>query len=73
MLNQSTPIAQPGAFAQSGLIAALAAKTRSGYSLDQKFYCDDEVFAVGMQQIVSRKWIVAGHPLRERHRPFIFA
>jgi hypothetical protein len=65
MLNQSTPIGQSSAFAQSGLIAALAAKARSGYSLDQRFYCDDEVFAADMQQIVSRKWYPAqfGLPL----------
>jgi hypothetical protein len=58
MLNQSTSIGPSSAFAPSGVIAALAAKTRSGYSLDQKFYCDDEVFAADMQQVVSRKWMV---------------
>ena len=66
MLNQSTSIGPSSAFAQSGLIAALAAKARSGYSLDQRFYCDDEVFAADMQQIVNRKWIVAGHVDRVR-------
>jgi Rieske 2Fe-2S family protein len=46
----------------------LAAKTRSGYSLDQRFYCDDEVFAADMQKIVTRKWIVAGHIDRVRKK-----
>jgi Rieske 2Fe-2S family protein len=43
------------------LLADLAAHTRSGYSLDQRFYCDDAVFAADMREIVMRKWIVAGH------------
>jgi hypothetical protein len=34
---------------ETTLIAALAANTRSGYSLDQRFYCDDEVFAADMR------------------------
>src|SRR5271169_4423861 len=68
MLNQSTAIAPSSALAQSGLMAALAAKARSGYSLDQRFYCDDEVFAADMQQIVNRKWIVAGHVDRVRKK-----
>jgi Rieske 2Fe-2S family protein len=50
------------------VIAPLAAKTRSGYSLDQRFYCDDEVFAADMQKIVTRKWIVAGHIDRVRKK-----
>ena len=45
----------------SSLMAKLAAETRCGYSLDRKFYCDDEVFAADMDSVVSRKWIVAGH------------
>jgi Rieske 2Fe-2S family protein len=54
--------------AQPSLIAALAAKTRSGYSLDQRFYCDDEVFAADMREVVMRKWIVAGHIDRVRRK-----
>jgi phenylpropionate dioxygenase-like ring-hydroxylating dioxygenase large terminal subunit len=68
MLNHSAPNPPSSAFAPSGVIASLAAKARSGYSLDQKFYCDDEVFAADMQQIVSRKWIVAGHADRVRRK-----
>jgi phenylpropionate dioxygenase-like ring-hydroxylating dioxygenase large terminal subunit len=54
--------------AQRALIAALAAQTRSGYSLDQRFYCDDEVFAADMREIVSRKWLVAGHTDQVRRK-----
>ena len=42
--------------------------TGSGYSLDQRFYCDDEVFAADMREIVARKWIVAGHVDRVRRK-----
>ena len=53
---------------RSTLIAPLAAKARSGYSLDQRFYCDDAVFAEDMKEIVSRKWLVAGHIDRVRKK-----
>jgi phenylpropionate dioxygenase-like ring-hydroxylating dioxygenase large terminal subunit len=53
---------------RSSLIAPLAAKTRSGYTLDQRFYCDDAIFAEDMAQIVTRKWIVAGHIDRIRRK-----
>jgi Rieske 2Fe-2S family protein len=52
----------------SDLIARLTARTRSGHSLDQSFYCDDAVFAADMERIVSRKWIVAGHVDRVRRK-----
>lgn len=45
----------------SSVVTSLATQTKSGYSLDRSFYCDDEVFAADMQQVVGRKWIVAGH------------
>jgi phenylpropionate dioxygenase-like ring-hydroxylating dioxygenase large terminal subunit len=59
---------------QSSPLAALAAKTRSGYSLDQRFYCDDSIFAEDMAQIVTRKWIVAGHidRIRKKGDYFLF-
>ena len=50
----------------SAVIGPLAAKTRLGYSLDQKFYCDDAVFAADMDRVVGRKWLVAGHVDRVR-------
>src|ERR1700735_4469293 len=43
------------------VIAPLAARTVRGYSLDRAFYCDDAVFAADMEQVIGRKWIVAGH------------
>lgn len=52
----------------SSLMAKLAAETRSGYSLDRKFYCDDEVFAADMDSVVSHKWIVAGHTDQVRNK-----
>ena len=54
--------------AQMSLIAALAAQVRSGFSLDQRFYCDDAVFEADMREIVSRKWLVAGHIDRVRRK-----
>jgi phenylpropionate dioxygenase-like ring-hydroxylating dioxygenase large terminal subunit len=54
--------------AQMSLIAALAARARSGYTLDQRFYCDDAVFEADMREIVSRKWLVAGHVDRVRRK-----
>ncbi len=59
---------QDRAIAQLSLVAALAAKSRPGYSLDQRFYCDDDVFAADMREIISRKWIVAGHVDRVRRK-----
>src|SRR5580658_4040871 len=53
---------------ESKLIASLAADTRIGYSLKRGFYCDEEVFAADMDQVVGRKWIVAGHIDRVRNR-----
>jgi len=53
---------------ESNVIARLAANTKIGYSLDRKFYCDDEVFAADMEQVVGRKWIVAGHVDRVRNK-----
>jgi phenylpropionate dioxygenase-like ring-hydroxylating dioxygenase large terminal subunit len=52
----------------TNVIAPLAARTRKGYSLDRRFYCDDEVFAADMEQVIGRKWIVAGHIDRVRRK-----
>jgi Rieske 2Fe-2S family protein len=52
----------------SSVIAPLAARTRKGYSLDRRFYCDDEVFAADMDRVIGRKWIVAGHVDRIRRK-----
>jgi phenylpropionate dioxygenase-like ring-hydroxylating dioxygenase large terminal subunit len=68
MQNRAATQNQHSAVTQSSLIAALAAKYRSGYSLDQCFYCDDEVYAADMRAIVERKWLVAGHVDRVRRK-----
>ena len=39
----------------------LAANTRVGYSFEQEFYTGDAVFQADMEQVISRKWILAGH------------
>jgi phenylpropionate dioxygenase-like ring-hydroxylating dioxygenase large terminal subunit len=52
----------------SAAIARLAATTKSGYSLDREFYCGDAVFAADMNQVIGRKWIVAGHVDRVRNK-----
>src|ERR1700677_3258857 len=64
----------PSTARATSLIADLAAHTRSCYSLDQRFYCDDEVFAADMREIVMRKWIVAGHvdQVRRKGDYFLF-
>ena len=59
---------QERAIAQLSLVEALAADHRPGYSLDQRFYCDDEVFAADLREVVARKWIVAGHVDRVRRK-----
>src|ERR1700691_740983 len=53
---------------ESSVIARLAANTRLGYSLDRRFYCDDEVFAADMERVIGRKWLVAGHVDRVRNK-----
>ena len=53
---------------KSSLITRLAAGAESGYSLAREFYCDDAVFAADMQQVVGRKWLVAGHVDRVRQK-----
>ena len=50
--------------AQPALMRRLAANTREGYSFDQEFYASDAVFKADMGQIISQKWILAGHVSR---------
>jgi Rieske 2Fe-2S family protein len=52
----------------AGAVASLAAQSRSGYSLDRRFYCDDAVYAADLERVVGRKWIVAGHVDRVRRK-----
>src|ERR1700730_2862112 len=46
----------------------LAQGTRSGYSLQQDFYCDEAVFEADMREVIGRKWLVAGHVDRVKRR-----
>lgn len=48
------------------VIGLLADNARAGFSLERAFYCDEAVFQADMEQIVSRKWLVAGHVDRVR-------
>ena len=50
------------------VIASLAARTKSGYSLERGFYCDPAVFAADMEHVIGRKWLVAGHIDRVRRK-----
>lgn len=54
--------------AKSSVIAPLAAKAKNGYSLSREFYCDDAVFEADVEQVIGRKWLVAGHVDRVRNK-----
>ena len=42
-------------------IEELIANQKSGYSLDQRFYTDPDVYELELERIVYRNWIFAGH------------
>lgn len=42
-------------------LSVLIAKQKPGHSLDQRFYTDGNIFAIELERIVYRNWIVAGH------------
>ena len=46
------------------LMQRLAANTRVGYCFEQEFYASEAVFKADMEQIISRKWLLAGHVSR---------
>ena len=46
------------------LMKRLAARTRVGYSFEQEFYTSDAVFKADFEQVIAKKWIVAGHVSR---------
>ena len=46
------------------LTQRLAANTRIGYSLEQEFYTSEAVFTADFEQVIGKKWIVAGHVSR---------
>ena len=45
----------------AAMMQRLAANTRVGYSFEQEFYTSDAVFKADMDQVISQKWILAGH------------
>jgi phenylpropionate dioxygenase-like ring-hydroxylating dioxygenase large terminal subunit len=67
-MTQPTSESNGDMMATSSVIASLVSRTKIGYSLEREFYCDDAVFAADMQQVVSRKWLVAGHVDRLRNK-----
>lgn len=42
-------------------IAELIASQQPGYSLEQRFYTDPEVYDLEIEKIINRNWILAGH------------
>jgi Rieske 2Fe-2S family protein len=42
-------------------IAELIAKQKPGYSLEQRFYTDPDIYALELERIIYRNWILAGH------------
>ena len=42
-------------------ISKLIAQQREGWSLDQQFYTDPDVYKLELDEVVSRHWIFAGH------------
>ena len=42
-------------------IAELVAAHRAGHALDQRFYVDPDLYALEIDRIVMRDWILAGH------------
>ena len=42
-------------------IDELIAAHKSGYSLDQPFYVDADIYELELERIVNRNWILAGH------------
>jgi hypothetical protein len=42
-------------------IRELIACQKPGWSLEQRFYTDPEIYALELESIVTRNWIFAGH------------
>ncbi len=42
-------------------IDELIARQRSGYSLDQRFYTDPDIYNLELERIIFKTWILAGH------------
>ena len=42
-------------------VAELIADQKPGYSLDQRFYTDPDIYELELENIINRNWILAGH------------
>lgn len=42
-------------------IDELIAAQKPGYSLDQRFYVDSDIYELELERIINRNWILAGH------------
>ena len=42
-------------------VAELIADHKPGYSLEQRFYTDPDIYALELEKIIGRNWILAGH------------
>lgn len=49
-------------------IDELPARQRHGYSLEQDFYCSDDVFRLDMDRVISRQWLLVDHESRIPNR-----
>ncbi len=46
---------------QKRSIEQLVADHKPGYSLDQRFYTDPDIYELELERIINRNWILAGH------------
>ena len=42
-------------------IEELIASQKPGYSLEQRFYADDDIYELELERVINRNWIMAGH------------
>lgn len=50
-----------GVHRDSAAVEELVAAQKPGYSLDQRFYTDPDIYRIELERIVYRNWILAGH------------
>jgi len=53
-------------------VQALIARWRSGYSLEQEFYSDADVFARDVERVFHQNWLLVGHVARVPRRGDFF-
>ena len=42
-------------------VEELIASQKPGYSLEQRFYTDEDVYELEIERVINRNWILAGH------------